>query len=287
MDNHSENDMDLGFLDEYEDDCFDLNYFADRPDSLFSFNTVYMDNQDPDIRVIEFHYDYELALYIQSNFTNQAMQSIVKNNNTETAVMCPFFRVVIDGFSHEAPINFKLQTFFKKIGMDMMSPRCTRAMVVGLCTLTNLDSPISVPCCFTTTNVDPMDFVVDDELDLACLNTCKCTNSMEPQPTTLCEVAGTCIPYYVPRDVQFRILSFLSCPTASLIHQEKCRLMKLWDEWLFPMFSQREPRIPCNIASYYNASSVLSTTENATRPYLAPSASLTDTNAYLEPTMSS
>lgn len=279
--------MDLEFLDDYEGNCFDLNHFADRPDVMFSFNTVYMDNQDPDVRVLEFHYDYELALYIQSNFTNQAMQSIIKNNNAETSGMCPFFRVVIDGFSQETPINFKLQTFFKKIGMDMMSPRCSRAMVVGLCTLTNLDSPISVPYCFTTTNVDPMDFMIDNEVDLACLNTCACSNSLEPKPTSLCEISGTCIPYYVPPEVQFRILSFLSCPTASLINQEKHRLMGLWDKWLFPMFAQREPRIPCNIAFYYNASSVLSTTENATRPYLAPSASPMDMNAFLVPTMSS
>lgn len=263
-------DIDLSFLDDdpEEESSFDFNHFCDRPQDLFTFNCILVCNMDPDIRVLEFSKDSDVALYIKSHFAENAIQTIVKNNHEESRGMCPYFRIVMDGFSEDAPINFKLQSMYKRMGIESMSSRCSHAMIIGLTTMSHLESPISVPYCFMTTSLDPMDFVCeDDEIDLVCLSSC--SQKLNPQATDLCDIAGMTLPYFLPFECQMNILKYLRSSEADMILLAMDCICLSWDIALHPMFLQREPRIPFHLASYYNASTVLSTVEDATRPFLA------------------
>jgi hypothetical protein len=266
--------MDMAYLDDETQGSFDLNHFVERPDALFTFNVILIANNEPDIQILEFNCDTEVSIYIQENFKTEAIQTIVKNKHEESMAMCPYFRIVMDDYDDESAINFKLYTMFKRMGIQSISPRCSKAMIVGLTALNHLDSPLSVPYCFMTTTVDPSDFIsAEDEIDVACLK--PCAQKLNPDATDLCDIAGMTIPYYLPQDVQFLILSFCKSPTASLISTKIDNICFAWDVFLYPMFLQREPRIPYLLASYYNASTVQSAAAGATRPFLVPTASRT------------
>lgn len=269
--------VDLSFLDAQS---FDFDRFISEPITLFSFNCVLMSNNNPDVQMIEFYDDSQVAIYIQENFSPDSIQTIVKSNNEESKEMCPYFRIIMDGYSDTTSINFKLRSFFVKIGVCAISDRCTKALVVGLWNLVNMDSPISMPSCFTTTTVDDLDFCIEEDIDLSCLQIC--CKPVDSEVHNLCDIAGMSIPVFLPSDVQWNIVSYLQSPTAELIHQEMDRITRQWDVRLFPMFQQREPRIPYHIASYFNASTVQSTIENATKPYLVPNASGTKSSAVPE-----
>lgn len=264
--------MDMSYLDDETQGSFDFNHFTERPDALFTFNVILVANNEPDIQILEFNCDTEVSIYIQENFKTEAIQTIVKNKHEESMAMCPYFRIVMDDYDDESAINFKLHTMFKRMGIQSISPRCSKAMIVGLTALNHLDSPLSVPYCFMTTTVDPSDFIsADDEIDVACLK--PCAQKLNPDATDLCDIAGMTIPYYLPENVQWHILSYCRHPTSSMITDKIEQLCFCWDVFLYPMFLQREPRIPFLLACYYNASTVQSAVVGATRPFLVPTAS--------------
>lgn len=252
-------------------DCdFDMQLALDSVESfvdgLMDFNVVIMENNQPDIQVITCKYDVELFQLIDEHLGPTYTQTIVNNMNPETKIGCPYFRVCMLNFGNNSTINFKLQTFFKNIGMDSLNPRCKRALVVGLASLQTLNSPISVPTAFCSTRISPIDLAMEPELDMSCLKICN--QQYYPEGTTLCDIAGMDLPCFLPCEVQFLILQFCSSPTCDLIRDEMCRLCHQWDLLLFPMFQQREPRIPAPIASFYDAPTVQSTV--AAVPELTP-----------------
>lgn len=262
----SEMDLDLDFLE--EEASFDVDHFASRPGDLFSFTAILICNDEPDIQTMEYFSDYELAAYIHKEFDDDAIQTIVKNNHEESKSLCPYFRIIMEKYSADAPINFKLHGMFIKMGIQSLSSRCVKAMLVGLTTFSDLQSPINVPYCFMSANIDPLDFIFEDipELDMACLKTCDETTNAGAND--LCDIAGMPMPYLLPWECQFKILSYLRNPLAEMVTNKIDQLCFMWDVFLYPMFQQREPRIPFHIASFYNATTVLSTAEAATRPFL-------------------
>lgn len=240
-------------------------------DNLFNFNVLMLDNDQPDIQVWELQFDTQLHILIQKELGENATQIIVKNMNEESQGMCPYFRIIMKDMGAVAATNFKLQQFLERIRVTGLNAKCSKAMVVGLANLQYLEAAISVPYAFCTTNIDPIDFVLEQpELDLSCLNLC--AERLHPPGSTLCDIAGLDLPYYVPDNVQALILSFCSSPTADIIREEAIDLRARWDRFLLPMFLQREPRIPANLALYYNAANVQNTIANATRPFLVPPA---------------
>lgn len=241
--------------------------------SLFTFNALIMDNRDPDIGVLEdLTSDTDLWEAVNRELGSECVQTIVSNNNPDTKGRCPFFRVFQCNLSASAPTNFKLQSFYKKIGMPALAVRCSKAMVVALSSMNLSESPISFPSCFTTTTMILSDFLSDEpEIDVACLKPCGKYLKLDRSTTALMEIAGVRIPYYVPVDVQWRIMSYMQSVEASMIEDAKNAIMTTYDAYVFAMFSQREPRIPAYLASYYHAANVHSTTAGATRPFLVPS----------------
>jgi hypothetical protein len=238
-------------------------------ESLWNFNVLYMANDLPDISVVECSYDYQISMLADQVFGRDTyVQTIVNNMCPETNKRCPYFRILMTGFSLKSAINYKLQAFYSRIRMGSLNARCSRAIVVGLSTLTSLEEPLSIPFCFTTTTIDPLQFTGD--IDLACTKVL--AQSKYPEGFTLNEIAGLCVPYYVPENVQSLILSYCREPCAQLIVDQIDKVLEKWDAVMFPMFIQREPRIPVFIASIYNASTVAKTIRDATRAFLAPSA---------------
>ena len=255
---------------------FDMQMALDETemfvDAMFSFNVLVFTNNNPDVRVVELMSDVELWQFLETEMPGQPyIQSIIANNDQFTKARVPYFRVVQTGVNDRAANNFKLARFYQKIGLSFMSAKCSKAVIVGLASMDTTSSPISLPSCFTTTSCELSDFLAD-EIDLACLKPCGPELKTNRSATALLKIAGMAIPYYVPEDVQWKILSFLEEPTAVLIKKAMDVLMTKYDVVLFSMFSQKEPRIPAYLASYYRAASVQTTTDAATRPYLVPTA---------------
>lgn len=241
-----------------------LNTYEDFVADLFSYNVVIMENALPDIQVKELKNDAELVALIHQEIGDAYLQLIVCNNHNETKVCCPFFRIIAKDFDNGTPINYKLQHFYNKINMSSLNPRCTKAIVIGLASLHSMDSPLGVPYCFSTTDINPITFSIDGEIDMACLTPCGGS-----QASSLYDVTGMALPCHVPDNIQWNILSYCRSPTAQLIQDKIRDICYQWDMHLYPMFMQREPRIPPTIASTFRASTVTTATSNATRPFLA------------------
>lgn len=237
-------------------------------DALFDFNVVLMQNSDPDIRVVSFRYESELGLFLERQLGAGFVQTIVNNLNPETKVGCPYFRVCMSGVNETASTNFKLKSFYNRIGMSTMDPRCNKAVIIGLSTLFSLESPISVPYSFCITRIDPIDLSFEPEIDMACMEVC--AQGHHPAGSTLCDIAGLDLPVYLPPETHFNILKYLSSPCAELIKNAQADLCNTWDYYMLTMFQQREPRIPVHIASSYNAATVQQTVADAAKPYLVP-----------------
>jgi hypothetical protein len=234
-------------------------------DELTAVNILLMENGDPDIRIIQASCDQEIHLLIQHHMGMDFVQTIVNNKDAATSPYCPFFRVIMEKFGNSQPINFKLASFYNRINMSSLNPRCKKAMIIGLMDLRCLDSVISVPSNFMTTTIDPLHFALD-EVDLACLS--PCAKDLYPDGYDLCDIAGLSIPVHLPWEVQWNIISFLRSPTAQLIDEKMTELCHDWDVHVMPMFQQREPRIPANIAFSYNAATVQTAIAGATKPFL-------------------
>lgn len=237
---------------------------------IMTYNILYFDNNEPDVRVIEIANDVEVDMLIQQTFSSDVFQTIVNNRDEESKSACGFFRVVMENFDGGSTINFKLRAFFDKIGIPAMNARCTKAIVIGLHALHMLNSPMLIPTSFCTTTIEPIEMWVGNELDMACLQTC---GDKICDGATLCEIAGMEIPYYLPPEVQFKILQYCCRPDAQLIKDEIDFQCSRWDVYVTPLFEQREPRIPPSIASSFRATTAQQTIESAISYFLVPAAS--------------
>jgi hypothetical protein len=255
-------DMDLDF--DFQEAMQDIEMFVS---SLSDFNVITMSNDLPDIRVIDCKYNSELYMILQQELGDVYIQTIVNNLNKETQYGCPYFRICTTPLSNENATNFKLQKFYKSIGLGEMNARCKKAVVVGMASMSIADSPIAIPSAFCSTKIFSLELFKEPELDISCLKSC--AQHLYPENSTLCDIAGICLPCHFPREVQDLIMTFCSSPSADIIRDEMYRLCRQWDLCMFPMFLQREPRIPVHIASFYGARNVQMTVRDATRSSLA------------------
>lgn len=250
------------------DQVTDVNSFVD---SLMTYNILIFNNEDPDIRVIEIEYDVQVDILIQNEIGSDPFQTIICNRDETTKHTCPFFRIIMQNFGSKSTINFKLKTFFDRVGVPDLNSRCTKAIAVGLHALHMLNSPMNIPSCFTTTSIDLIRFGPGIEIEVTCQDP---VPTVMRQGTPLCNIYNLLLPTFVPENVQELIISFCRSPVASIIDDEIKRVCYNWDMWLTLMFSQREPRIPPSIAWQYHASTVQNTAANATRYFLADPVSL-------------
>lgn len=249
------------------DDFFDW----DAPlDEIFGITVAVMDRNEPDVSMRVLTSDVGVAMEIDREFAGQEyLQLVIINRDAETKDFCPYFRVIMNSFvAHSGErVNMHLASFYQKIGMDTLDARVDKAVVVGLYDILHMDKTISVPVQFCVSSIPRME--VGQELDSACLKPCG-RDLYKQKDLALCDIAGLCIPYHIPLEAQWRILSYLRSPTAQLIEDKVSELCLVWDVFLWPMFVQREPRIPCHIAQLYGAATVQNMINGATRSFLAP-----------------
>lgn len=244
----------------------DFDFDMDVND-LFNFNVLLFENDQPDVRVIELKHDTELAMFINQEIGDNAVQTIMSNQDQLTKDRAPYFRIVASPPNERNAKNFKFQSFLHKINQgNMITPRTPKVIVIGLHALNNLESPISIPSAFCTTTLD--EFAIDSlgVVDMACVQPIGGANSTEE----LIKISGMTMPCHLPDNVQWHILSYCESPTATMIKDAMQAVCDKWDFALLPMFLQREPRIPPLIACAYNVPCAVSTIRLATRPFLAP-----------------
>lgn len=236
-------------------------------ETLFNFNILIFENDQPDVRVVELHYDTELALFINNEIGPDAVQTIMSNQDQLTKARAPYFRIVASPPNEKYAKNFKFETFLNKIGQgQMITPRTPKVIVIGLHALNALDSAISIPLAFCTTTLD--EFAIDSlgTVDMSCIQPIGGAKTTED----LVKISGMTMPCHLPDNVQWLILSYCESPTAAMIKDAMQAVCDKWDCALLPMFMQREPRIPPHIAFAHNVACVTSTIRLATRPFLAP-----------------
>jgi len=243
-------------------------------DNLMYYSILIFHNNDPDVRVVDIQYDVQVDMLIHEEIGESPFQTIICNMNNDTKDLCPYFRVIMKDFGNHSTINFKLKTFFDRVGVPDMNARCSKAIIVGLHALHMLNSPMTIPSCFTTTTIDVLRFAPGQEIDITCRDTIP--EAFGKEGTPLCGIYNLLIPTWLPTNVQDLIMSYCRSPTADIMEKEINRICMSWDMWLTPMFMQREPRIPAHIALQYNASNVQSTAANATSYFLVDVASLVE-----------
>lgn len=236
-------------------------------EELFNFNILMFENDQPDVRVIELKHDTELALYISREIGDNAVQTIMSNMDQLTKDRAPYFRIVASPPNEKYAKNFKFETFLRKIGQSqMITPRTSKVIVIGLHALNNLESPISIPLAFCTTTLDEFSIDSFGVIDMACVKPLGGASSTED----LVRISGMTMPFHLPDNVQWHILSYCEEPTAIMIKDAMQAVCDKWDFALLPMFLQREPRIPPYIACAYNVPCAVSTIRLATKPFLVP-----------------
>lgn len=241
------------------DDSFDMDLTIDE---LCSVTLGVMDRDQADVSIRTVSCEADVNVEIMAEFGHaEYLQLVMINQDAETKDLCPYFRVVMDSFRAEERPNRHLQVFYDRVGMSTLNANCRKAMVIGMYDITDINKVISVPHGLLDTTMVATDLGLGSKLDSDCLR---------PLKTLLYGVQGMYIPYFLPLEAQWRILSFLRHPFAEMIEKKMSDICFRWDIFLHPMFQQREPRIPAHIASVYNVPTVLTTIHGATRSFLAP-----------------
>lgn len=252
-----------------QETCFDYEVSMEQ---LSSIRILVMDREQVDVAIVDAKDNVEVACLIESEFQDKEyLQLVVINHDHETREMCPYFRIIMDSFRSDQVVNLHLRDFYERIGMSTLNACCRKAVVVGMFDVFDIHASTSVPAGFSLGSFKCQDFGLVGELDAACLG---------KRATEICDIPGLLVPYYVPLDIQWRILSYLKHPAAELVSKTMDEICCAWDTFLYPMFQQREPRIPTYIAYLYNVPTVLTTIGGATKSFLVSSASSPECHVY-------
>ena len=205
-----QDDMDLSFLDgETSDKAID-----ELVQELSSIHTLFMCNDDVDVRVITVNTQQELETRISELFPEgRDTMQIVVHNGHESRFVCGYFRLILSGYGTKTPINYKFETFMRAANVTNIMARCKAAMVIGLEPVENV--PLSVPAYFRLTSLEALAFMGD--LDFACLQTIRGARSSED----IIDIVGNVpLPSVLPDEIHWQIFKYLRHPCATLIHNE-------------------------------------------------------------------
>lgn len=210
-------DIDLSFLDE------DTSAIISFVDNMFKLNGIYMRNDEPDVRDVEASSPEEMDRIIQTMFPNphDTIQMVVPNGH-DSHYMCGYFRLVLSGYGHRSPVNYKFETFMRSAQITSVFPRCTAAFVIGLEPVGNV--PISVPTVFRLTSIEQLQFMGD--LDMTCMQSIAGQDTSEKLEAL---VGGLPMPSCLPEELHWHIFKYLRHPCAELIKRESDRMVTFWD----------------------------------------------------------
>ena len=210
-----DSDCELSFLD---DDHHLLSYV----NSLFSFYVLVFKNDDLDMRVIEISEASKLGHVMESVFDNLDSTTQVVMSNGRRDGRCPYFRVVMEKYGPKTSINYKLETFLRRAGVIGVSARCETALVIGMAD-NDLDSVmVSIPFDYHT-------------IPIACVDMIDMTGTSEAfkkqTGERLMGIPGMLMPYYLPRELHFKILQFVRHQEADAIEDHTKMLEDIFAYW--------------------------------------------------------
>lgn len=205
-------DIDLSFLDDFD------SSIADFVSRLFHCRVLILDNDLPDVCVLELDGADGVEAYIADNFqpSESVTHMIIPNHRRLTSDICTHFRIILLDHHHRSPVNYKLDLFLKNVGHKNMSTRCKVAMVVALMGSTS-GVFINVP--LQHCNVLPpalQDMSVVDAMN---------------GPVDYMHAPGIVLPYRLPNELKWKILGYCQSPTAAIIRAEFDRINAFWTYW--------------------------------------------------------
>lgn len=186
-------------------------------DNLFAIQTVFMSNEEPDIRVIEISSDADIEdrLCLLFGDVNEVVQFVVKNP-TESSDSCPFFRIFIENYgNHTALVNYKFAKFLTTTGLRTLSSRCGAVWILGVSSQVELGKYEHIPRVFRYRDIPGLVKAFEPE----CLH---------DFPDFFGKGVST-----LPESVQWNIFTYLESPEARILKDEFKRLTTYWDNHFF------------------------------------------------------
>jgi len=204
-------DIDLSFLDDFD------NSIADFVSRLFHCRVLVLDNDLPDVCVLELDGPSGVDKYIAEHFqpSESVTHLIIPNHRRLTSDICTHFRLILLEHNHRSPVNYKLDLFLKNVGHKNMSSRCRLAMVVAMMGSTS-GVFINVPLQHCNHCPALADFDLVD---------------VQNGPVDYCHNPGIVLPCYLPDEVKWKILGYCQSPTATIIKEEMDRINTFWTYW--------------------------------------------------------
>jgi hypothetical protein len=201
--------IDLTFLDDFD------NSISDFVSRLFHCRVLVLDNDLPDVCVLELDGADGVDKYIAENFqpSESVTHLIIPNHRRLTHDICTHFRLILLDHNHRSAVNYKLDLFLKNVGHRNMSSRCRLAMVVAMMGSTS-GVFINVPLEHCTRALQ--DFSLVD---------------VKNGPVDYCHSPGIVLPYRLPDELKWKILGYCQSPTAAIIQQEMDRINSFWTYW--------------------------------------------------------
>lgn len=201
-------DLDLTFLDSMDKS---IDVFADR---LFRIRFLVMDNNDPDIRVIEVLGDEGVQDYIQKLVAHEdsVKQCIVRNEkplNADFNLLTHYKLIAVESQNSSAT-NYKFEHFMANTGIHGLSARCRLAVVIGLFGASG-NVHVSIPRVYETTDVKNIS--IYDAIDVYSNRTSE--NLLG---------TGMKLPQFIPESLQWKILGYCQSPTARIMRDELDRV---------------------------------------------------------------
>lgn len=205
----NEFDIDLTFLDDFDKSLED---FVSR---LFHCRVLVLDNELPDVCVLELDGADGVEAYIAENFqpSESVTHMIIPNHRRLTTDICTHFRLILLEHHHRSPINYKLDLFLKNVGHKNMSNRCRLAMVVAMMGSTS-GVFINVPLRHCEPALEDIEII-----------------DAKNGPVDYLVNPGIVLPYQLPIELKWKILGYCESPTAAIIKEEMARINTFWAYW--------------------------------------------------------
>lgn len=174
-------------------------------------------NTFPDPQVLKIDNYTSVSDLVTAHFDNRdaVMQVIVKNNHSPTTTMCPFLHIYMDRYNSKTPVNHHMVRVLRICGIDTVNPRCHTALIVGV-------------SAFDATLASPVDIPVELVSSFSSGITRNDIDASTTYGEKLYGLDSIYIPNALPLDIHWKIMSYLSTPTAAIIRTEMNRINLYW-----------------------------------------------------------
>lgn len=218
------------FNDPSLDDSFDWTFLYEPDginkfvDNLFAFNIVLMRNSDHDPIVLKLMDPLQISFVIDDYLQGGDKTEMIVANGKDDP-LCPFFKFIMRDYSLTNPVNYKLETFFRKTGILGIHSRCSTAIVIGLMSDGKSDSCVDVPMEYHYISCRPLGYMAPLEMTThQSVMRNRCLDKLKG-------IRGMSLPVQLPESVHWNIIKYLRHPCAEMILQNKAKFRKWCAYW--------------------------------------------------------